>query len=168
MANAAEFLQKHCHSLSIDWSIPTIKKALVRVLTLILGVATGEIYSRAYSYFPAQNQSSHGVSLEESFKFSKTSIEIKSDACGGGKKTVTTVLGNIFESNTNNARNARNARNAVSLHCFDNQCGLIVSDCKPWQSQECGSRTLRFNTNNRHKIIPTSFVCTDMPQTSPT
>ncbi len=135
-----------------------MKIIIGKISILFLGIAIGWLCSWVYSYFPSHNESNLDVNLDDIFKFSNTIIESHNYSCeGDDNRIVGAVLGSIFQSNIDNTRNT------VSLDCFENKCGLIFNYCKPWQSQECGSRILRFDLNNDDEIIPESFVCIDLP-----
>ncbi len=57
----------------------------------------------------------------------------------------------------------------MSLNCAPdvgentNRCRLNYSDCRPWQSSECGSRFLTFDLDNDEKIVRGSYSCIDVP-----
>jgi hypothetical protein len=43
------------------------------------------------------------------------------------------------------------------------RCWLLFSDCRPWQSIECGSRHLGFEVDQNVRIVPGSYSCVDVP-----
>jgi len=132
--------------------------ALTKLTLVLAGILVGWGISWVCSYSSSKNGSDLYVELEEIFKYSTTEIKGEADSCEGDKsKTVGAVLGSIFQSNM------EMTRNSVSLLCHERECGLIYDYCKPWQTQECGSRILRFGLNENMKIKPDSFVCIDAP-----
>ena len=132
-------------------------KLIVSITLIAFGALLGWWGSWAYSYFPSKEEELY-VNLEEIFQFSETEITDGNYSCEGeGNKTVGAVLGSIFQ------RNMESLRNSISLLCHENKCGLIYDYCKPWQSQECGSRILRFDLSENKVIIPGSFICIDAP-----
>lgn len=134
-------------------------KLIVSGVTLLaIGIFLGWYSSWVYSYYPSKEDNDLYIELEEIFKFSGLEIGGDNYSCeGNGNRTVGAVLGSIFQSNMNMPRNG------VSMLCHENKCGLIYNYCKPWQSQECGSKILRFDLRENKKIIPESFVCLDVP-----
>ncbi len=127
-------------------------------LVLIVGLLIGGTIMWVSTYFDNPKKSKPPIVLEEVLKYSNTHIESKNFSCEGKiQKTVGAVIGSIYDFNNHNTRNM------VSFGCFEKTCVLSISDCKPWQSQECGSRLLRFEINADNEIDPTSFTCIDVP-----
>ncbi len=134
------------------------KKTIRYSFILLLGLSLGLLLSSLYSYMPSQHQSKPAVKLEDIFKLSNTKIDTAHNSCvGDSNRSVATVLDSIFQSALNQKSNI------ISLDCFEHKCALSINDCKPWQSQECGSRILRFDLDHDKNILPHSFVCIDTP-----
>lgn len=73
------------------------------------------------------------------------------------KPTVGSILASMVSSNLTTIRNRQ------SFDCIENTCSLSISDCKPWQSSECSARYLKYDMDDRQRIIPQSFSCIDVP-----
>ncbi len=87
-------------------------------------------------------------------------IEISQDnnSCEGKPvKTVGAVVASLLESNSTHKRNT------LTYGCYESVCTMSVSNCKPWQESECGSRFLKFNINKQGIIDVSTFSCFDMP-----
>jgi uncharacterized protein YaiE (UPF0345 family) len=135
-----------------------MKQFISHSFILIVGLLMGGTYIWVSSYLDDPRENKTLITLEEVFKYSNTQIESEHFSCEGETgKTVGAVVGSIYDFNN------QNTRNMVSFGCFENTCVLSISDCKPWQSQECGSRLLRFEINTKKEIDPTSFTCIDVP-----
>ena len=131
---------------------------IIKLMLLLIGLSVGWGASWVSSYFETNNEVDLNIELEKIFKYSTTGIKEEADSCEGLKhRTVGSVLGSIFGSNM------ERPKNSVSLLCYEQECGLIYNDCKPWQTQECGSRILRFGLNEDMEIDPSTFACVDMP-----
>jgi hypothetical protein len=135
-----------------------MKVILISLFFLVTGISGGWFLCWVTSYFASETEQVLSVDLEQLFKFSETQISDEKYSCEGNEnRTVGAVLASIFQSNMSMPRNS------VSLNCYENACGLIYNYCKPWQSQECGSRILRFDLTEKMEIIPESFSCIDAP-----
>jgi hypothetical protein len=135
-----------------------MKVSLAGIVFLITGICSGWFLCWVASYLPSETEKALSVNLERVFKFAETQIKDENYSCEGNEnRTVGAVLGSIFQSNMNMPRNS------VTLNCYENACGLIYNYCKPWQTQECGSRILRFDLTKNMEIIPESFTCIDAP-----
>ena len=96
--------------------------------------------------------------LEEMLSYSEIVISEEHYSCEGKPvKTVGAVVASLLESNNSHTRNI------LSYGCYGLVCTMSVSNCKPWQESECGSRYLKFNLNNVGNIEASSFTCFDMP-----
>ena len=135
-----------------------MKIIITRTVLVLIGIVIGWYCSWVYSYLPKASEVEVYIDFEEIFKYSNVEITNENNSCNGNNsKTVGEVLGSIFQPNMGNKRNK------VSLLCYENKCGLYYNYCMPWQSQECGSRILRFDLDENKKIITKSFVCVDAP-----
>lgn len=96
--------------------------------------------------------------LEEMLSYSEIVISEEHYSCEGKPvKTVGAVVASLLESNNSHTRNV------LSYGCYGLVCTMSVSNCKPWQESECGSRYLKFNLNSAGDIEASSFTCFDMP-----
>lgn len=75
----------------------------------------------------------------------------------GLKPTVGNVVASIISSNLTTMRNRQ------SFGCFENTCSLSISNCQPWQSNECSERFLRYEIDKQGVINPKTFACFDVP-----
>lgn len=53
--------------------------------------------------------------------------------------------------------------NSLSAGCGDGVCSVVLSNCLPWQSSECGSRMLVVNQSISGEVLPSTFKCLDIP-----
>lgn len=100
------------------------------------------------------------VILEEIFQHANHVINPDNFSCEGFDNesiSVGTVLATLYNTQS------RKPHNIVEVGCFENKCSIMVSECMPWQSEECSSRYLRFDLTNEHRIDPDSFACIDVP-----
>ncbi|MCP4180187.1 MAG: hypothetical protein GY756_20680 [bacterium] len=136
-----------------------MKRFIIYLLILFVGILIGSSYIWISTYSDTSgNYSENKIELEEVLKYSNTQIKDDNFSCEGETaKTVGAVVGSIYNMNNHNIRNM------VSFGCYNNTCSLSISDCKPWQSQECGSRHLVFEINNEKEIDSTTFKCFDVP-----
>lgn len=135
-----------------------MKKYLSFTALLLLGILLGAAGSWVSSYLPDPEKSSKVITFEKLLTYSPVQIQDNNFSCEGGTgKNVGAVIGSIFDNNN------QYKRNKISMGCFETICALSISDCKPWQPGECSSRFLRFELDAENEIIPSSFVCFDMP-----
>ncbi len=135
-----------------------MKNLLFYSSIIIVSFFFGSMISWSYSYYPHLNYIQDKIKIEDILKYSNTSISKDNFACEGKVKyNVGSVVGSIIELNN------LNKRNMLTFGCFENTCTIMVTNCMPWINQECGSRILKFNIDNKNKIISTSFNCIDMP-----
>jgi hypothetical protein len=135
-----------------------MKLFISHLLVLIVGLFMGGTYMWMSSYLDRSIENKTPITLEEVLKYSNTHIEDEHFSCEGEiGETVGAVIGSIYDFNN------QNVRNMVSFGCYDSSCVLSISNCKPWQSQECGSRLLRFEINTNKEIDTASFACLDVP-----
>jgi hypothetical protein len=135
-----------------------MKCSLIGVTFLVIGLLVGWYSSQVCSYFTSNDNNILDIDLEEIFKFSEVEIRGDNYSCEGDKlRTVGAVLGSMFQSSMNMPSSR------ISMICHENKCGLIFNYCRPWQTQECGSKILRFDLSENKAIIPKSFTCIDAP-----
>ncbi len=135
-----------------------MKKLLFSILLLVVGASFGAIIMWVNSYYPPAPYSQDAAAFANILKHSNVSISDDNYSCEG--KPVTTVgavFGSIIEFNN------LYKRNMLSYGCINNTCALSVSSCMPWQSQECGSRILKFEIDENNVIQTNTFACIDMP-----
>jgi hypothetical protein len=135
-----------------------MKIVLVNLIVLLVGVAIGVFGNWAGSHYVQRTVVDQQELLEQLMSYSDISISDNNYACEGrAVRTVGAVISSQLEMN------AANTRNKLSYGCFENTCTMSISDCKPWQDQECSSRFLRFDIDERNRIVPETFNCFDMP-----
>ena len=129
---------------------------LKSILMFLLGCITGSSLIWVHSY--SDNEREHfDFSLAQVLKSSHVKITSSNFSCENVGSDVGSVLASIVESNLGNRRNH------MAFNCVESACSIRISNCKPWQSSECGSRYLKFNIAQAGKIDPSSFACIDVP-----
>lgn len=135
-----------------------MKKTLIYAALILLGVIIGGSISWFLSYYPSYDYNHDKITIEDILKHSNVTMTKNNFACEGElKQNVASVIGSILELNN------LNKRNMLSFGCFQNICTIMVSNCMPWQSQECGSRILKVYINKKNEIQPDTFSCIDIP-----
>ncbi len=135
-----------------------MKRFFIYLIILFVGILIGSSYVWISSYSDTSGNYENTIELEKVLKYSNTQIKDNNFSCEGETgRTVGAVIGSIYDINNHNIRNM------VSLSCFNNTCVVSISNCKPWQSQECGSRHLTFEIDNEKEIDSTTFKCIDVP-----
>lgn len=133
-------------------------KRLYYILTLTAAALVGGTISWFYSYFPQADFEQDKINIEDILEYSNVTISEGNFSCGVDvENNVGSVVGSIVELNS------LNKRNMLTFGCFENTCSIMVTNCMPWKSQECGNRILKLNINQNNKIITESFTCIDMP-----
>jgi hypothetical protein len=110
------------------------------------------------SYYPPIEQSPQKITIEDILRYSDTIITEDNYSCEGDRKeTVGDVVASIIEFNSSYKRNM------LTHGCYGEACTLSVTNCMPWQDQECGSRILKFTISSNNEILESTFTCIDMP-----
>jgi hypothetical protein len=135
-----------------------IKSSLMFSLGILIGGITGAVIMWVNSHSDNDVGMNQQAMLENIFQYSNTSLTDENNACEGDpRNTVGEVVASLLEFNK------QTDVNKLSYGCYGATCTMSISDCKPWQSQECSSRFLKFNMNDRNEIDESSFSCFDMP-----
>lgn len=135
-----------------------MRDSLIYLITLSIGIAIGTIVTWVNSYSFNMNGTNQQEFLEQVLIYSNVAISSENSACEGKPvKTVGAVIASLLELNK------LNSRNMLSYGCYGSVCTMSVSNCKPWQDQECGSRFLKFDLNELMGFDLSSFSCFDMP-----
>lgn len=135
-----------------------MKKYLIYISLLIIGTAAGSIVTWVNSHGKISAHVEESVTLERILVHSMVEITDSNYSCEGKPvKTVGAVVASIIEFNS------LYKRNMLSYGCIHNTCALSTSSCMPWQSQECGSRILKFEVDEENIIQAHTFTCIDMP-----
>jgi hypothetical protein len=135
-----------------------MKGTLVNILLLGFGVLIGSGVTWVASYYPLLEKPQDKIELGEVLKYSNTIITKDNYSCEGEiQETVGDVVASIIDLNS------QHKRNNLSFGCYGDTCALAVSNCMPWQNQECGNRILRFNIDSNDEILESTFTCIDMP-----
>jgi hypothetical protein len=135
-----------------------MRNSLIYLLIFSLVLVVGATAIWVNSYFPDKTGTNYEAMLEEILVYSNTAISPENYSCEGDPvKTVGSVVASLLELNN------INSRNMLSFGCNDKVCTMSVSNCKPWQEQECGSRFLKFFLNEKNGIDVNSFECLDIP-----
>ena len=133
-------------------------KTVVFTLIAVLGCFAGGSIVWVNSYSAKEKMTEQHELLEAIFANSEILISDENYSCEGKPvKTVGAVVASLLEYNLTQKRNA------LSYGCYESVCTMSVSDCKPWQKSECGSRFLKFNINAKGNIDVSTFSCFDMP-----
>ena len=135
-----------------------MKKISLYILLITIGLVIGGGISWVYSYYPERPYVKDKISIEDILRYSNTTIAENNFSCEGDTKlNVGAVTASIIELNN------LNKRNSLTFGCYQNICTLMVSNCLPWKSQECGNRILKLETNEEDQILPSTFSCIDVP-----
>ncbi|WP_421196971.1 hypothetical protein [Aeromonas enteropelogenes] len=135
-----------------------MEKFLVGTLLIILGVLCG-----AYGYYIAiQFQVDYNNDASKLFSkvlaYSDNEISEDNYNCESGSNR---KVGKVFASLVGASLSHR--INPLSAGCTDGVCSIVITNCKPWQTSECGSRMLVFKQQANGSIVPSSFKCLDIP-----
>ncbi len=135
-----------------------MKQQIVYIVFLWIGICIGGGGFWLSSHIALRDVGNNKIKFEKLLKYSKFKINKDRFHCEGNiDRDVSAVIGSIFDSND------LNVRNKVSFECSEKECTLMISNCKPWQSDSCGSRFLRFELNDQNEIDPSTFECIDVP-----
>lgn len=122
------------------------------------------VFCGAYGYyFAIHSEVNYSNDASELFlkvlQYSDYKIIEENYSCEGDGSTrkVGDVLSSIVGSSLSHKVNP------LSAGCGDGVCSIVISNCKPWQASECGSRMLVFNENINGSVEPSSFKCLDIP-----
>lgn len=135
-----------------------MKNNIIFLFAAIIGglIGGGTVWVNSYS----ENESlanQHEL-LVAILAHSETIISKENYSCEGKPaETVGAVVASLLEFNMTHKRNA------LSYGCYESVCTMSVSNCKPWQESECGSRFLKFNINTEGNIDASTFSCIDTP-----
>jgi len=135
-----------------------MKISIVFLLTIVFGGLIGGGIVWVISYGDYEDLTDQHEFLDSIFSNSETIISKENNSCEG--KSVTTVgvvVASLLESNR------AHKRNTLTYGCYESVCTMSVSNCKPWQGSECGSRFLKFNVNKKGIIDVSTFSCFDVP-----
>jgi hypothetical protein len=128
------------------------------LLILILGIALGSLFTWINTYTQIPGLSDDQELLEKTLAYSNTKMSDENNSCEGQPvKTVGAAVASLLELNT------INSRNMLTYGCFNDTCSLSITMCTPWKDFECSSRFLKFNIDADNKILPSTFMCFDMP-----
>ncbi len=133
---------------------------LACLFSLTIGLLIGGFTAWINSHVNGNKLGDNQEMLEEVFRHSNLAIVADNFSCEGFDRstvTVGSVLATLYDTNS------RKPRNMVKIGCFYNKCSIMVSECMPWQSEECNSRFLRFDLLGENHIDPNSFACIDVP-----
>lgn len=133
-------------------------KYLIGTLLFILGVVCG-VYGY---YFAIHSQINYNNDASELFAkvlpYSDYEINEENYSCEGGS---TRKVSEVFSSIVGGSLSHK--VNPLSAGCSEGVCSIVISNCKPWQTSECGSRMLVFNQQTNGSVVPSSFKCLDIP-----
>lgn len=135
-----------------------MKKFIFNSILVMLGMLIGSGVAWVYSYYPPLDNLENKVGIDDVLKFSGSLISRDNYSCEGKiKNTVGDVVASIIDLNSSYKRNM------LSQDCYKDTCAISVTNCMPWQSQECGSRILKFNIDGNNEILENTFSCIDLP-----
>jgi len=136
----------------------TMPCKIIYFLMLILGIALGSLFTWINTYAEIHNFYDEYELLERTLAYSNTSISDENNSCEGPPvKTVGAVIASLLELNK------INNRNMLTYGCFNDTCSMSITMCTPWKDFECSSRFLKFNVDSDNTILPSTFMCFDMP-----
>lgn len=131
---------------------------MIYLVFLVIGVGIGITATYLNFHTHYQKKLDNHEMLENILKHSSSLISDENYACDGKLvKTVGSVVASLLELN------AMNQINMLTYGCFNDTCTMSVSNCKPWQDQECSTRFLKYNIDKSNKIKLNTFSCFDMP-----
>ncbi len=127
---------------------------LISAVSLFLGILGTWIYFHIQSGNPSFSKSD----LHE--LLANVSVEIPDNAfsCDLTEKTIAAVLVGRDFIHFNSGRISN-----TEFNCDTTECRLVVSNCKPWQSSDCGQTFLRYKIDSQRKMIAASLECLDTP-----
>ena len=135
-----------------------MRKKIIYLLILILGIALGALFTWMNTYTKISGLSDDQELLEKTLAYSNTPISDENNSCEGQPvNTVGAAVASLLELNT------INSRNMLTYGCFNDTCSMSISMCTPWKDFECSSRFLKFNIDDDNQILPSTFMCFDMP-----
>jgi len=131
---------------------------IIYLLILSLGIALGSLFTWINTYTNIQGLSDEQELLEKILVYSNTTISDENNSCEWiPVKTVGAAVASLLELNK------VNERNMLTYGCFNDTCSMSITMCTPWKDFECSSRFLKFNIDSDNKILPSTFMCFDMP-----
>lgn len=135
-----------------------MRQISIYALLVFIGAIIGGGVTWVFSYYPNYDYREDSIKIEDILKYSNVIITKDNFSCEGEiNSNVGAVVGSIFESNRSNKRNR------LTFGCYQNNCTLMVTNCMPSQSHECGNRILKFYLNEANVIQPDTFSCIDIP-----
>ena len=135
-----------------------MRRYITYLFIFVLGGAVGGTIHWASTYLSVVSYLPAPVKIEQLFAHTAQTITPGSFSCEGDVKSIVgSVIGSIFEANSHKVRNR------VTYGCDGNTCTLSISNCAPWQSQECGQRILYFEHDQTGAIRSSTFKCIDVP-----
>jgi len=138
--------------------ITNMKRKIFFLFAVILGSLIGGGIVWVDSYSENDILTDQQKFLESILANSEIVISKENYSCEGNSvKKVGAVIASLLESNRSSKRNS------LSYGCYQSVCTMSVSNCKPWQTNECGSRYLKFNIDEEGNINASTFSCFDIP-----
>ncbi len=135
-----------------------MRRYILYFFILVLGGVVGGFVHWGSTYLSVASHVSTPVTMEQLLEHTSQPITPDNFSCEGDVKPfVGSVIGSIYEANNHNVRNR------VTYSCEVQICTLSVTNCAPWQSQECGSRILYFESSETGMIRTNTFKCIDVP-----
>ena len=127
-------------------------------LGLIIGIILGAVSMQAANQLVQVSYIPDAYEYEELLSHESVAIVSSSFHCESEtNRTVGGVLSAIYHSNSNGYINR------INESCIAGSCQITYSNCKPWQSDGCGSTSLLFEVYDNRKINPKSFKCVQVP-----
>ena len=138
--------------------MPKIANILLYCILLAIGALIGGFAAWVASFSDGEPGRPIAGEMEELISVSHTPITADNFSCPDYiKREVGAVMSAILSDNL------QNTRNMSSFGCYDKTCSFSVTDCKPWQHQECGGLYLVYEVDENGAIDPSSFRCVQMP-----
>lgn len=133
------------------------KQYLYFLLTFITGLAIGVSWTIISNHLVKASYIPEKYELKDLYLLANTKINTDNFSCEGFGSSVGSTLNAIFGANRNDYLNR------ISEDCYENKCTITHSNCKPWQSDSCGSTSLVFTIDDGGNIEKHSFKCLQMP-----
>jgi hypothetical protein len=140
-------------------------------LKIVIGIQVGMVFGGLAVWTGTYSNTSNADADNRPFlesqmtrlvRYANTPIQAHSFSCNNVLLTgLKPTVGNVLAAMTSS--NMASIRNRQSFECIDNTCSLSITDCKPWQNGECGSRFLTYEIDKKQRIKPKSFNCIDVP-----
>ncbi len=135
-----------------------LRNIIICIFIFIIGIVVGGSLCWLKSYHQKDSYYNYSDEIQKIIKFEKSIISKENFSCEDYMpKDVGSLVAIIF------GWNMVNNINMVSFGCHQKICHLAISNCKPWQDQECGQTFLVYEVNEHNLIKEKTFKCIQVP-----